>query len=92
MPLVDELIDHLGMAHFITTLGFTKGYWQVPLSPASREKTAFATSEGLFRYTKLPFGLHRASATIQQLMDQVLGPYKEYAAAYLDDIVIYITD
>lgn len=28
-PLVDELIDCLGMAHFITTLDLTKGYWQV---------------------------------------------------------------
>ena len=92
MPLVDELIDRLGMARFITTLDLTKGYWQVPLSPASKEKTAFATSEGLFQYTKLPFGLHGAPATFQRLMDRVLRPHKKYAAAYLDDIVIHSTE
>lgn len=92
MPLVDELIDHLGMARFITTLDLTKGYWQVPLSPASREKTTFATSEGLFQYTKLPFGLHGAPATFQRLMDRVLRPHNQYAVAYLDDIVIHSTD
>ena len=80
------------MARFITTLDLTKGYWQVPLSPASKEKTAFATSEGLFQYTKLPFGLHGAPATFQRLMDRVLRPHKKYAAAYLDDIVIHSTE
>ncbi|KAJ8364561.1 hypothetical protein SKAU_G00133920 [Synaphobranchus kaupii] len=28
MPRIDELIEHLGRARFITTLDLTKGYWQ----------------------------------------------------------------
>lgn len=40
MPRVDELIESLGNARFITTLDLTKGYWQVPLSAGSRENTA----------------------------------------------------
>ena len=89
MPRVDELIERLGKARFITTLDLTKGYWQVPLAPEDREKTAFATPEGLFHYTVLPFGLHGAPATFQRLMDQILRPHRAYAAAYLDDIVIH---
>ena len=89
MPRVDELIDRLGKARFITTLDLTKGYWQVPLAPEDREKTAFATPEGLFHYTVLPFGLHGAPATFQRLMDQLLRPHRAYAAAYLDDIVVH---
>ncbi|XP_059587844.1 probable GH family 25 lysozyme 3 [Alligator mississippiensis] len=37
----------------------------------------------------MPFGLHGAAATFQRLMDQILAPHAEYAAAYMDDIVIY---
>ncbi|XP_063070441.1 uncharacterized protein LOC134461440 [Engraulis encrasicolus] len=92
MPRVDDLVDSLGHARFLTTLDLTKGYWQVPLTPASKEKTAFATPEGLYQYTRLPFGLHGAPATFQRLMDRVLGPHKRYAAAFLDDVVIQSPD
>ncbi|XP_075795997.1 uncharacterized protein LOC142831036 [Pelodiscus sinensis] len=37
----------------------------------------------------MPFGLHGAAATFQRVMDRVLTPHQEYAAAYIDDIVIY---
>ncbi|KAI2645011.1 Transposon Ty3-I Gag-Pol polyprotein [Labeo rohita] len=32
MPRVDELLDRLGRARYITTLDLTKGYWQWPLA------------------------------------------------------------
>ena len=35
MPRIDELVDRLGMATYYTTLDCTKGYWQIPLSPAA---------------------------------------------------------
>lgn len=87
MPWVDELLDRLGTARYISTLDLTKGYWQVPLGIGTREKTAFATPEGLYQYTVLPFGVHGASATFLRLMDRVLRPHQAYAAAYLDDII-----
>lgn len=62
MPRVDELLDRLGGAHFISTLDLTKGYWQVPLLIEAREV--------------LPFGLHGASATFQRMMDVLLRPHQ----------------
>ncbi|KAJ8268644.1 hypothetical protein COCON_G00138160 [Conger conger] len=92
MPRVDELIERLGPARYLSTLDLTRGYWQVPLTPQAREKTAFATPDGLFQYRVLPFGVHGAPATFQRLMDNLLRPHREYAAAYLDDIVIHSAD
>ena len=89
MPRVDELLDRLGTAHFCTTLDSTKGYWQIPLSPESKEKTAFSTPYGLDQFVTLPFGLFWAPATFQRLMDRVLRPHATYAAAYLDDVIIH---
>ena len=37
MPRVDELIEWLGPARYLSTLDLTKGYWQVPLTPSTRE-------------------------------------------------------
>lgn len=72
MPRVDELIDRLGPAKFITTLDLTRGYWQVPVHADSQEKTAFTTPFGLFHFKVMPFGYQGAPATFQRLMDKVL--------------------
>lgn len=61
----------------------------MPLTPASWEKTAFPTPFGLYQFTMMPFGLHGATDTFQQLMDQILSPHNSYAAVYIYDIVIY---
>ncbi len=92
MPRVDELLDRLGSARFYSTLDLTKGYWQIPLSPLSKEKTAFTTPFGLHQFITLPFGLFGAPATFQRLMDKILRPHSVYAAASLDDIIIHSND
>ncbi|KAF0032205.1 hypothetical protein F2P81_014495 [Scophthalmus maximus] len=76
-------------ARVFTTLDLTKGYWQIPLSQASKDKTVFSTLYGLYQFVTLPFGLLGAPATFQRLMDRVLRPHSSYAAAYLDDVIIH---
>ena len=88
MLRVDKLLDGLGMAHFFSTLDLTKGYWQIPFSPEYKEKSDFSTLYGLYQFNTLPF-VFGAPATFQRLMDQVLRPHAEYAAAYLDDVIIH---
>ena len=41
MPRVDEMVERLGKAKFLSTLDLCKGYWQVPLSPRAQELTTF---------------------------------------------------
>ena len=89
MPRVDELIEGLGNAMYLSTLDLTKGYWQIPLTQSAKEKTAFSTQSGLYHFNVLPFGLHGAPATFQRLMDHLLRSHSGYAAAYLDDIVVF---
>ncbi|KAG1955346.1 gag-pol fusion protein [Pimephales promelas] len=89
MPRVDDLIEKLGSAQYLTILDLCKGYWQVPLSPDSKEFTAFKTPFGHYQFRVLPFGLHGAPATFQRMIDQILSGTEKYAAAYLDDIIIF---
>ena len=89
MPRVDDLIDSLGKAKFVTTLDLSRGYWQVPVEKESRPYTAFTTPYVLFQFRVMPFGLHGAPATFQRMMDGVLRECHSYAAAYLDDVVIH---
>ena len=45
MPRMDELIDNVGQARFMTTLELTRGYWQVPMA---EESHAQHSQQGLF--------------------------------------------
>ena len=89
MPRINEMLDTIGQAKFLTTIDLAKGYWQVPMAQEDREKTAFTSPLGLLQFTIMPFGLRGAPATFQRLMDNVLRGTEEYAGVYLDDIVIH---
>ena len=89
MPRVDELIDRLGQAHFITTLDLSKGYWQVPVQENNKAKTAFSTPHGLYQFGVMPFGLQGAPGMFQRMMDSLLRGLESYTAAYLDEVIIY---
>ncbi|CAM5089101.1 unnamed protein product [Eretmochelys imbricata] len=88
MPRIDELLEKLGRAQFISTLDLTKGYWQVPLDESAKERSAFTTHLGLYEFNVLPFGLRNAPTTFQRLVDGLLVGLGEYAVAYLDDVAI----
>ena len=88
MPRVDELLDAIGGAPFITTLDLAKGYWQVPMTDDDKAKTAFTTPSGLYQFTVMPFGLSGAPAMFQRLMDSVLRGTEKFTGVYLDDVMI----
>ncbi|XP_047672338.1 uncharacterized protein LOC125145208 [Tachysurus fulvidraco] len=46
LPQVDDLVERLGQARFISTLDLTKGYWQVALALEAKLKMAFSTTNG----------------------------------------------
>ena len=73
IPRIDETLDTLAGSCIFTTLDLLSGYWQVEVRPEDREKTAVCTSEGLFEFNVMLFGLCNAPATFQRLMDCVLA-------------------
>ena len=89
IPRIDETLGTLAGSCIFTTLDLLSGYWQVEVRPEDREKTAVCTSEGLFEFNVMPFGLCNAPATFQRLMDCVLaGLHWQSCLVYLDGIII----
>jgi hypothetical protein len=64
-------------------------FWNVPLTPESKELTAFRTPDGLFAYRRIPMGLKTASAVFCRFIDSVIGDLKwNHVLAYIDDLLI----
>ena len=63
LPRIDDLLDTFGKAKYFSTLDLASGYWQVEIKPEDRPKTAFITTEGLYKFNIMPFGLINAPAT-----------------------------
>ena len=89
MPRIDDIIDCLGNAKFLSKFDLAKGFHQVPVRECDRIKTAFVTPWGKYQYRYMPFGLRNAPATFQRLMDVVLHDVWYCCQAYIDDIVVF---
>lgn len=57
LPCIDDIIDQIGRAQYMTTINLMKGYWQVPVASEDHHKTAFPTLFGFFKFNIMPIGL-----------------------------------
>lgn len=88
LPRMEDCVDRVGNAAFVTKIDLLKGYWQVPLSERAKEISAFVTPDYFLHYTVMAFGLRNAPATFQRLVNRVIEGMRN-VEAYLDDLVIY---
>lgn len=75
MPRMDEVLNKVSKAKYISKLDLTKGYWQVPLDLESRRKSSFVAPSGQYQFTVTPFGMMNSGATFVCMMDKVLVGY-----------------
>ena len=65
------------------------GYNQIRMDEADQEKTSFVTSQGLFCYKVMPFGLKNAGATYQRLMNKIFAQQiGRNVKVYVDDMLV----
>ena len=89
MPRVEEVLEGVGKARYISKLDLSKGYYQICMRPSDIPKTAFICHRGKFEFLRMPFGVKNAPAVFQELMQGLLNPHKAFSTAYMDDVVIY---
>ncbi|GJS93624.1 reverse transcriptase domain-containing protein [Tanacetum coccineum] len=89
LPEIDWKVKSLYGFPFKCFLDPYKGYHQIQMAEEDEEKTAFITNQGIFCYTKIPFGLRNAGATYQRLVDKTFhGQIGQNLEVYVDDLVI----
>ncbi|XGW04219.1 hypothetical protein V3C99_015402, partial [Haemonchus contortus] len=50
LPNIEAVLQSLAGKQFFSTLDLCSGYWQIPLADDAKEKSAFATPEGLYQF------------------------------------------
>lgn len=89
IPNMSLILQRIKRAHYFSVIDLTESYYQVELDDDAKNKTAFRTNKGLYRFKVMPFGLTNAPATMARLMVKVLGHDLEPSVyVYLDDIII----
>ncbi|KAL0271862.1 UNVERIFIED_CONTAM: hypothetical protein PYX00_008824 [Menopon gallinae] len=88
MPRIHDIILKLAKSKIFSKLDLKKGYYQIPMSPESKQYTAFAFKNKLYQFRYMPFGLVSAPQTFQRLMDQILGNL-DFVEYYLDDVIVH---
>ncbi|UYV84446.1 hypothetical protein LAZ67_X002198 [Cordylochernes scorpioides] len=90
LPRIEDILDRLAQAKYFSTADISSAYWQVPIHPDSRPLLAFATFEGLYQPTRLPFGLKTSPQIYERAISQILQRHGlDCVAHYFDDFIIY---
>jgi len=77
LPRIQDCLDAIGSAKYISKVDLTSGYWQIEVGELSIPKTAFITRSGKYEFIAMPFGLTNAPATFQRIMNDALAPFLE---------------
>ena len=87
LPKIDELLSVIGRGQIFSKIDLKNAYLQIPVEEKSQEYLVINTHKGLFKYTRLPFGLSSSPGIFQRFISQLLSSI-EGVAAYMDDIVV----
>ena len=87
MPTVEEIFSKLAGSKLFCKIDLSQAFQQLTLDETSQELCTVNTSKGLFRVTRLPFGISSSPAIFQREMDTLLCniPGVVY---FIDDVLV----
>ena len=91
LPQIGHIYARLKGSKIFSTFDLRSGYHHMELSPEARAKSAFVPPLDKFEFTRCPFGLTRAPAYFQRLINKVIKGLP-FAFGYLDDVLIHSSD
>jgi len=87
---IDSCLESLGGNTFFSTMDLRAGYWQSIIRKCDRDKTAFITRKGQFRFKVLSFGLCCAPSQFARTLELVMsGLTYDICLVYLDDVIVF---
>ena len=86
-PKIEDLFARIQGGETFTKIDLSQAYQQLPLDEESKKYCVINTHKGLFRYTRLPFGVSSSGGIFQRVMDGLMQGIPG-VVCYTDDILI----
>ena len=87
LPRIEDHFASLLGGKIFSKLDLAHAYNQIPLDEGSTACVTINTHKGLYRYTRLPFGVSSAPSIFQRTMENLLQGLS-HVCVYLDDILV----
>lgn len=87
LPKPEDIFATLAGGQKFTKLDLKQAYQQMVLEDDAKELVTINTHQGLYRFTRLPYGIASAPALFQRTMDTILRGIPG-VLCYIDDILI----
>jgi hypothetical protein len=88
MPEADRVLDTVMKAKYISIFDCKSGYWQTGVVASKQWLTAFTTHNGLYEWTRTPFGMKNSGATFVRMIQEVLRPISDFTVSFIDDMAV----
>ncbi|MBW0568538.1 hypothetical protein O181_108253 [Austropuccinia psidii MF-1] len=91
IPRIPHASDKLAKAKYITKMYFMKGSHQNLVKPTFMKLLRIICHMGIYKYTRLPFGINNAPAHFQRMMDTIFQEeiLEGWMVLYIEDISKY---
>ena len=89
IPKIEDLFAKIASADgkIFSTIDLSRAYLQLPLDKELQKLCVINTHKGLYRYTRLPFGVASAPGIFQKTMERLLHGIPG-VVVYIDDILV----
>ena len=89
LPRINQLVDSIAGHKLLTFMDAFLGYNQIKMVEEDQEKIAFITSQGLYYYKVMPFGLNNVGVTYQRLVNKMFNKkIDRNMEVYMDDMLV----
>ena len=89
LPRINQFMDSTTGHKLLTFMDAFSRYNQIKMVEEDQEKTAFITSQGLYCYKVMPFGLKNARDTYQRLVNKMFSKQiGKNMEVYVDDMLV----
>ena len=88
LPTTDDILPELAKAKLFSKVDLAHGYWHCELDEDSNCMTTFITTQGRFRWCRLPFGLKVSGDIFQRKLNESLAG-TQGVVCVADDILVY---
>jgi hypothetical protein len=89
IPLQSDIIGAVHGSKFITVLDCASFFYQWRIAPEDRHKLTVVTHRGQEQFNVAVMGFKNSVSYVQRQIDRILRPFRSFARAYVDDVVIF---